>query len=55
MPKTIISDTSCFIVLSNIKEQDIILSIKQILEKIKTTDFRLSYEIEIQALKAAGE
>jgi len=30
-------------------------SIKPIIEKIKQTDFRLSAEIEIQALKEAGE
>ncbi len=37
------------------KLQGIIESIKPLLDKIKQTDFRLSDELEIQALKEAGE
>jgi predicted nucleic acid-binding protein len=94
MLKTIIADTSCFIILSNIGElsllqkvyshiittndiaaefgeqlpdwveiavvkdnykHGIIPSIKPILEKIKQTDFRLSIDVQLQALKEAGE
>jgi len=39
MHKTIISDTSCFIVLTNINQ----------------TDFRLGSDVEKQALKESGE
>ncbi|MFN8714444.1 MAG: DUF3368 domain-containing protein [Bacteroidota bacterium] len=37
------------------KLQGIIPSIKPILEKIRQTDFRISDELEVQALKAANE
>ena len=37
------------------KLSGIIPSIKPILEKIKRTDFRMTVEIELQALKEAGE
>lgn len=37
------------------KQKGIIPSIKPFLQKIKETNFRLSTEIEIQALKQAGE
>lgn len=37
------------------KLKGVIPSIKPFLEKIKATDFRISFEIEIQALKEAGE
>ncbi|KFC24153.1 DUF3368 domain-containing protein [Chryseobacterium sp. FH1] len=37
------------------KLNGVIPSIKPFLEKIKATDFRISFEIEIQALKEAGE
>jgi predicted nucleic acid-binding protein len=37
------------------KLNGIVPSIKPILEKIKKTNFRLSFELEAQALKAAGE
>lgn len=37
------------------KLQGLIPSIKTILTKIKKTDFRLSIEVELQALKQAGE
>ena len=87
MPKTIISDTSCFIILSNIGELDllqkvyghiittqlglnftgtigviikaklngVIPSIKPLLLKIRETDFRLTSELELFALREAGE
>lgn len=42
-------------VIIKAKLNGIILSIKPVLEKIKHTDFRLSDEIETQALKEAGE
>jgi predicted nucleic acid-binding protein len=42
-------------VIIKAKLKGIIPSIKPLLEKIKQTDFRLSAEIEIQALKEAGE
>ena len=42
-------------VIIKAKLKGIIPSIKPILEKIKQTDFRLSAEIELQALKEAGE
>ncbi len=42
-------------VIIKAKLKGIILSIKPILEKIKQPDFRLSAEIEILALKEAGE
>lgn len=51
--KIIISDTSCLIIKA--KLNGIIPSIKPYLQKIKDTNFRLSTEIEIQALKQAGE
>lgn len=47
MPKTIISDTSCFIILSNIGELDLL---QKVYGQIITT-----IEIELLALKAAGE
>jgi predicted nucleic acid-binding protein len=62
MRKIIISDTSCFIILNKIGEIDllrkfngIIPSIKPLLFKIKETNFRISNELEIFALKEAGE
>jgi predicted nucleic acid-binding protein len=42
-------------VIIKAKIQGVIPSIKPILTKIKETDFRLSADIEVQALKAAGE
>ena len=42
-------------VIIKAKLKGIIPSVKPILEKIKQTDFRLSAEIEILALKEAGE
>lgn len=42
-------------VIIKAKLKGIIPSIKQILEKIKQTDFRLSADIELQALKEANE
>ena len=42
-------------VIIKAKLNGIILSIKPLLEKIKQTDFRLSAEIELQALKEAKE
>ena len=42
-------------VIIKAKLNGIIPSVKQIIEKIKQTDFRLSAEIEIQALKEADE
>jgi hypothetical protein len=42
-------------VIIRAKLKGIIPSIKPILEKIKQTDFRLSAEIELQALKEANE
>ena len=42
-------------VIIKAKLNGIIPSIKPILEKIKQTDFRISIEIELQALKEAGE
>jgi len=42
-------------VIIKAKLNGIILSIKPILEKIKQTDFRLSADIELQALKEAKE
>ncbi len=42
-------------VIIKAKLKGIIPSIKPIFEKIKQTDFRLSPEIELQALKEAGE
>lgn len=42
-------------VIIKAKLNGIISSIKPLLEKIKQTDFRLSAEIEIQALKESGE
>lgn len=42
-------------VIIKAKKKGILPSIKPILEKIKLTDFRLSAEIELQALKEAGE
>ncbi len=50
-----ISVTGTIGVIIKAKLKGIIPSIKPILEKIKNTDFRLSSEIEIQALKEAGE
>ena len=95
MHKTIVSDTSCFIVLDNIGELDllkhlygniittpdvaneygkilpdwveikspfddqfqkkIITYIKPYLQKLKSTDFRLTPDLEILALKESGE
>lgn len=42
-------------VIVKAKLQGIIPSIKPVIAKIKETDFRLSAEIELQALKQAGE
>ena len=42
-------------VIIKAKLNGVIPSIKSILEKIKQTDFRLSVEIETEALKEAGE
>ncbi len=42
-------------VIIKAKLNGIIPSVKPLLEKIKQTDFRLSPEIELQALKEAGE
>jgi predicted nucleic acid-binding protein len=42
-------------VIIKAKLNGIIPSIKPLLEKIKQTDFRLSAEIELQALKEANE
>jgi predicted nucleic acid-binding protein len=42
-------------VIIKAKLKDIIPSIKPILAKIKQTDFRLSEEIEMQALRESGE
>ncbi len=42
-------------VIIKAKLKGIIPSVKPFLEKIKKTDFRLSAEIEIQALKEANE
>lgn len=42
-------------VIIKAKLKGIIPSIKPILEKIKQTNFRISVELELQALKAAGE
>ena len=42
-------------VIIKAKLSGIISSTKPLLEKIKQTDFRLSAEIETQALKEAGE
>jgi len=42
-------------VIVKAKLQGLIPSIKPLLEKIKQTDFRISIEIEIQALKQANE
>lgn len=42
-------------VIVKAKLRNIIPSVKSILEKIRNTDFRISYEIEEQALKEAGE
>ncbi len=42
-------------VIIKAKLNRVIPSIKPLLEKIKRTDFRLSDEIETQALKEAGE
>lgn len=42
-------------VIIKAKLKGIISSIKPILKKIKETDFRLSIEIELQALKESGE
>jgi predicted nucleic acid-binding protein len=42
-------------VIIKAKLNGIIPSIKPLLEKIKQTDFRLSSDIELQALKEAGE
>jgi hypothetical protein len=61
MHRTIISDTSCFILIGTIgviikaKLLGLIPSIKPFLEKIRQTDFRVSLEIELQALKEANE
>ena len=42
-------------VIIKAKLDGVIPSIKPLLNKIKSTDFRLSEEIELQALKIAGE
>ena len=42
-------------VIIKAKLKGIIPSVKPLLEKIKQTDFRLSAEIELQALKEANE
>ncbi len=60
MPKTIIADTSCFIILCKIGELDIlnsglIQSIKPFIAKINKTDFRMTTELVNQALKEAEE
>lgn len=50
-----ISITGTIGVIIKAKLEGIVPSIKPLLEKIKQTNFRLSTEIELQALKAAGE
>jgi len=71
MLKAVVSDASYFIILTNIKELDllqrtigvmiiakkrgIINSIKPYLEKIHSTNFRSSEELERQARKEAEE
>ncbi len=50
-----LSYTGTIGVIIKAKLQGIIPSIKPFLDKIRNTDFRLSSEIEQQALKAAGE
>lgn len=50
-----LSFTGTIGVIVKAKLQGIIPSIKPILEKIKQTNFRISTEIEIQALKLANE
>jgi predicted nucleic acid-binding protein len=42
-------------VIIKAKIEGIILSIKPFLTKIKQTDFRITDEIELQALREAGE
>ncbi|MCX6198274.1 MAG: DUF3368 domain-containing protein [Bacteroidetes bacterium] len=42
-------------VIIKAKLNGIIPSVKPYLEKIRNTDFRISDEIELQALKEAGE
>jgi len=60
MSKVVISDTSCFIILSKgliikAKLDGVIPSVKPLLQKIKLTNFRLSTDLEQYALKEAGE
>ncbi len=50
-----LSYTGTIGVIVKAKLQGLIPSIKPIIEKIKQTDFRISLEIEIQALKQANE
>ena len=50
-----ISFTGTVGVIIRAKLNGIVPSIKPLLEKIKLTDFRLSAEIELQALREAGE
>ncbi|MDX1939233.1 MAG: DUF3368 domain-containing protein [Saprospiraceae bacterium] len=42
-------------VIIKAKNQGLVISIKPFLAKIKTTNFRLTEELEIEALKEAGE
>jgi predicted nucleic acid-binding protein len=61
MPKVIISDTSCLIILTKIGEIDLLrqlyktVTITQNMDKIRETNFRISEELEQIALKEANE
>ena len=53
LSKLIISDTSCFITLSNIGELNLLQLL--FLDKIKETNFRISADLELHALIQANE
>jgi predicted nucleic acid-binding protein len=61
MPKVIISDTSCLIILTKIGEIDLLrqlyktVTITQNMDKIRETNFRISEELEQISLKEANE
>ncbi len=61
MPKTVISDTSCFIVLSKINQLELLRELygkiytTSVIAEIKNTDFRISAELELLTLQQAKE
>ncbi len=61
MLKTVISDTSCFIVLSKINRLELLRELygkvytTSVISEIKNTDFRISAELELLTLQQAKE